>query len=434
MILIFYKNYMNKYYLTHCETEEEETEITLSLPDYIENQSYGIFASAFYGNQNIKELEIPSTVFEIGKCAFERSNIQTIRIYSTFPPDILPNTFNGVKDNPGFKIEVPQGSLEFYKSSLWIGSDENYPSINIEEGDFGVSFGEKISALVHFDDLGLYEENIGDSIKEIGQMAYLKADNLNTISNDSPIIKVPEGTTDIYTSEEGNSIAVRVKTSIDENARILWPNSLYNYTPNEITLNTPIINQLALQNSTSIEKITIGSKVIDISPFAFLGCTPKEGIWIEDNNKFKVIENVLVKVLNENEYELIYCWDGNSNNINISVWDELKSKIKVVPANFFKDKNFQYDYPNPDNTNIEVELKIPKNIEYIGYSAFQGATGLTTIVFESREEKDKELIIDDYAFYNTTNEISGLPNDKIKLGIYSIGVKDEEVIEENTTN
>jgi hypothetical protein len=85
---IFYQDNKGKYWLTKChitfaENELQGNNIIVTLPKVMtangENTiNYNIHDCAFYGNDIIGELRLPSTVSEVRSNVFKRSNIHTI--------------------------------------------------------------------------------------------------------------------------------------------------------------------------------------------------------------------------------------------------------------------------------------------------------------------------------------------------------------------
>lgn len=413
----FYKNYMDKYYLTHCEIDGEEpnTLLSITLPSYIITEdniahTYGIYASAFYGNQWAEEIIIPGTVTEIGKAAFARSTIRTIKLQASLPPYITVLTFLGLE--PGFVVEVAKGTLQLYEGQKsWDDIRETKGGI-LKEGDFAVASGAEIPALAYLGDSELKQVFIGEGINKIGQQAYLATSNLTNITSSSNLVTIDDNQNIYYSTDT----LVRTESEPNLENKTLWPNSMYRYSSSELTINASNINQLALQNSEDIEKIIIGPNVKEIQSFAFVGC--KAEIEVDSNNQiFGTINNCLVKVINNEpkEYELLYVWGDKEGNIDCeTLTNDVLTYIKAIPAYCFVGKKF-VGY-----------LDIPENIEYIGQSAFKNAYGLLGI--NIRGNREKLLTIGDQAFYNL-NKVGGLEsfipitmsNEKMTIGSHVFG-------------
>ena len=71
--------------------------------------------SAFNGARIAGEIEIPSTVTEIGDYCFVYTGITTVICKPTMPPVLGPNAFSS--DTAGFTIKVPAASVAAYKAA-----------------------------------------------------------------------------------------------------------------------------------------------------------------------------------------------------------------------------------------------------------------------------------------------------------------------------
>lgn len=80
--------------------------------------------SAFNGASIAEEIEIPSTVTEIGEYCFAYTGITTVICKPTTPPALGSRAFNS--DTVGFTIKVPAASVAAYKASDGWKDYENY--------------------------------------------------------------------------------------------------------------------------------------------------------------------------------------------------------------------------------------------------------------------------------------------------------------------
>ena len=79
---------------------------------------------AFNGANIAGEIEIPSTVTEIGRGCFSYTGITTVICKPTTPPALGPNAFSS--DTAGFIIKVPAASVAAYKSATNWSSYADY--------------------------------------------------------------------------------------------------------------------------------------------------------------------------------------------------------------------------------------------------------------------------------------------------------------------
>lgn len=70
---------------------------------------------AWYNDQQISEIDLPSGVISIGQYAFANSTLQTLECNATVPPTCYQNAFSGL-DNT-FRVYVPDNSLTAYRQS-----------------------------------------------------------------------------------------------------------------------------------------------------------------------------------------------------------------------------------------------------------------------------------------------------------------------------
>jgi len=80
-----------------------------------------ILDSAFHGNTNIRELDIPASVTEIGDFAFiGATELRTIISRNPNPPRINSTTFEGL-NRAGITVQVPSGRRTAYINAGWTG-------------------------------------------------------------------------------------------------------------------------------------------------------------------------------------------------------------------------------------------------------------------------------------------------------------------------
>jgi hypothetical protein len=80
------------------------------------NEGLAVIGDSAFNNANIAgEMEIPSTVTEIGAYCFSYANITTVICKATTPPALRSETFTSI--TAGFTIKVPAASVAAYKAA-----------------------------------------------------------------------------------------------------------------------------------------------------------------------------------------------------------------------------------------------------------------------------------------------------------------------------
>lgn len=134
---------------------------------------YGIYHKAFYGEDVLKTLIIPSSIRYIGVEAFSRSSISSIRFHANYPPVIASSAFNNCSTE--LKIEIPLGAKANFYTQDWIiacGGEDKWQEMIIE-GDYKITTTE-LEPLYCFDTANDITITItGDEIEKVGLMPFL---------------------------------------------------------------------------------------------------------------------------------------------------------------------------------------------------------------------------------------------------------------------
>lgn len=89
------------------------------------NEGLAVIGDSAFNNANIAgEMEIPSTVTEIGAYCFSYANITTVICKATTPPALRSEAFTSI--TAGFTIKVPAASVAAYKAATNWSSYADY--------------------------------------------------------------------------------------------------------------------------------------------------------------------------------------------------------------------------------------------------------------------------------------------------------------------
>ena len=196
---IFYQDKKGKYWLTKTNITFAQNEnptgerIILTLPKLVDatggTVNYNIHECAFYGNDSIGELRIPSTISEVRSNAFKRSNIHTIYFLSEFPPTVYTDTFAdlNVYNNASLSsVEKQQLIINCckYLSEYYIPAFQGIPQFNPADPDHSqivlIETNEVIASDTEFPALYLAGEQLeritfNAEVEYIGKMPALAA-------------------------------------------------------------------------------------------------------------------------------------------------------------------------------------------------------------------------------------------------------------------
>ena len=226
---------------------------------------------------------------------------------------------------------------------------------------------------------------IPDSVTNIGRAAFFGCENLTSITIPNSVISIDDAAFKGCTSLTNISIPDSV-TSIGDRAFADCENLTSITIPDSVTS----IGYLAFDGCTGLTSITIPNSVKSIGDSAFSGCTSLTSITIPDS------------VTSIGDYAFRGCTGLTS--------------IKVNEGNPNYDSRHNCNAIIKTSTNSLIagckNTVIPDSVTSIGYWAFDGCTGLTSVTIPNGVTS-----IGNLAFYNCT----GLTSVTIPNGVTSIG-------------
>lgn len=316
---------------------------------------------AFYMNNDIMSVELPSTLTEIGKDAFAGC-FRLIKVVNHSDVDISREMF------------VQNGSVSYYSSIIIDKNGERLPSLlrdDTFETDDGFIFSKRV------------QNAEGDVVYRL--LAYLGEEETVTlpvsIEGSSYLIAallgaknviIPEGITSIKREAfSGNLYLTSIKipegvTSIEMSTF----NGCTNLKNVELPSSLTTIEINAFTGCTSLTEIRIPSGVTNINVNAFLGCSNLEKITVDEaNTEYSSLDGVL---FDKDKTTLVYCPEGKRT----------------------------------------ADYEIPDGVRIIGASAFRNNMTLTTVVIPG-----SVATIGGYAFFNCKS----LKNVDLPIGLTEIG-------------
>lgn len=313
--LIFYKyKHHDTYFLTKIEGTPEDD--TLTLPNYfiekVDNDkniyhTYAIYSYAFWGDQNIKKLILPSTIRALWDNCFAGSMIEEVEIRKEAPPYVNGGdittlrsraqtiTFSCPRKNRAQYIQ--QGWKNYVNSSgntyIEVKYDSNVindngyikPLTEAYETDFSLSFAKNIISIDPTAYIGA-RSNEFNLIEGVDTGPYTIIHNGNTIfkeidSNTIEIIKYYGNNFTTFDCPDGTNIILKTNSlyqnpTLANSKRLIkidWTNT-----------NVIAIEELVFQGCQALESITIGPQTNYIARNAFYNCNNLSEIIVDQGN------------------------------------------------------------------------------------------------------------------------------------------------------
>ena len=294
---------------------------------------------AFQGCTSLKSANLPSSVTEIGDCAFcDCSNITTVTIPAKVS-SIGGSAFRGCQKLSSIWFEA--------KNCTSVGYDV-FGGAGVSASSLDVIFE---SGVTKIPDYLFYKWNyvshvttvsISETVTTIGYRAF-------------------DGCTDLTNITWGNNVRV-----IDDYAFQGCTSLKVAYLPDSVTE----IGDCAFCDCTSIHTVDIPYKVSSIGGSAFRGCQKLSKIYFGAQNCASVGYDVF----------------GNAGSSTSSLEVIFGSSVKRIPDYLF----YKWNY-----VAYVTSVSIPNTVTEIGYRAFSGLEGITSLELGSNIKK-----IDNYAFTN----------------------------------
>ncbi len=259
---------------------------------------------------------------------------------------------------------------------------------------------------------------IGSGVKNIGRYAFLNCTSLTTITIPDSVTKADEGVFSGCTALKSVTIGSGIKNishdffiNCKTLSSITIPNSVTSIgyfafsgcigltsiiIPDSVTS----ISDAAFLDCTGLTRVELGSGVKSISNSVFNGCTGLETIIVESGNTKYNSNNNCNAIIETSTNTLI-----------------LGCKNTVIPSTVTSIGNYAFE----DCTGLTT-ITIPDSVTSIGQSAFNGCTGLETIIVESgntvyNSNNNCNAIIET----STNTLIAGCKNTVIPSTVTSIG-------------
>ena len=245
---------------------------------------------------------------------------------------------------------------------------------------------------------------IPESVKEVGNSAFDKCDNLTTVYIPESVLYIGNAfsecknlTTLYYNAKNCNT---DIKSFDYKNSLFSWCGSLktlnignkveiipecafykcWGLNSLDIPNSVKCIRENAFGDCWGLESVTIGNSVTDIDNYAFKGCKNIKKISIPNSLKY-VGRNVFEGCdnLQYNEYDNAF-YIGNDKNPYVLL---VKAKsMYITSCNIHPDCRIIYEEAFKGCGNL-ASIKIPTSIVNIGYKAFEDCEGLKKAEFAS---------------------------------------------------
>ena len=357
---------------------------SISLPDGLTS----IGESAFSGCSGLNSISIPGSVNSIGNFAFNECNgLKTLRI--EYGSDVLKLGVNKIGNGydvygNGLFYDCPLESLYLgreleYLSSWDGGRSPFYTKATLET----LVFGESVTSIGNsaFEDCsGLSSISLPDGLTSIGNSAFKGCSGLSSIS-------LPDGLTSIgYSAFEGcsglSSISLPDGITSIGSSTFSGCSGLNSISmPDGITL----IYDSAFKGCSGLSSISLPNELTYIGYFAFSGCSGLTSVIIPPSvtyvprNSFDNCDGLIKSaypntiddpflivnngyVTGSHGFSVVYNHDG-----------------AIVEDGWVYGPNKESIYFAP--IDLEGECIAPESVTSIGYSAFEGCSGLTSISF-----------------------------------------------------
>lgn len=356
---------------------------------------------AFDRCKSLNSLTIGSETTSIGKFAFRRSNITTLKIGDGVTT-IGRNAFSSCKSLKSLEIGKSVAYIEDFAFQL-CGS---LSSIIVNEGNVVYDSRNNCNAIIHKLEkelvLGCQNTTIPNDIISIGDAAFLGCTNL-------PSLSIPNGVTKIGYDAFGDCSSMST-VSIPNSVVSIGKDAFEGCTGLKsiiIPHSVEFIGEGAFSGCTGLTSMTIPSNVKEIGYGIFTYCDGLSSIVVEDGNSSYDSRNNCNAIINSKTDELIA---GCQNTI---IPNDVKGigRLAFYFCGGLKSANIPNGVTNigeyafsgcggltsvniPDGvTKIDEgafyfceglsSVNIPNSVTYIGNFAFESCTGLTSIIIPS---------------------------------------------------
>ncbi len=371
---------------------------------------YDIYAYAFYYNNNIASVAIPSSVTSTGNYAF--------RYCSSLTSITIPDSVTSI-GTYAFSNCSSLSSITIPESVTSIGDSAFYNCSNIQKlyiddlTDYlNISYGSGSSPLYSTNQaVSLYVEGelitnlvIPEGVKTIPGYAFKRVSNITSVTIPTSVTSI--GGAAFYSCSSLTSITIPDSVTSIGYSAFQYCSSLETVTFGENSQLTSI-GSSAFYNCSSLTSITIPDSVTSIGEYAFYDCSSLTSITIPDSvtsigsYAFSDCSSLETVTFGENSqltsigsYAFRYCTSLTSITIPESV-----TSIR--------------DYTFYECSSL-TSITIPESVTSIGSYAFDGCSSLGTVDFK---ENSQLTSIGSQAFYNCDS----LTSITIPGGVTSIG-------------
>ena len=338
----------------------------LAIPSEIDGYEVReIGKNAFYNDDNIRSVVIPSSVIEIGVQAFSGCDaLSNVQLSS----NLQKLNYSSFGNCPSLKeIHIPK-SLTEVGTSYWTGS------VNLQGGPFdgsgltAVTFEEGTTAVLgglFYDATSLRDVALLDSMTSIGGSAFRNCTNLESIELPNSITSI--GNYAFYMCESLKAINI--------------PDSV------------ATIGAMAFQSCTDLSSVKLSNNLLELNYSSFGNCPSLKEIHIPKS---------LTEVGTSYWTGSVNLQGGPFNNSGLTYATFGEGTSAVLGGLFYGASNLQ-------------EVTLLDSMTSIGSSAFRNCTSLETVVVP-----DSITSIGNYAFYMCESLWSiSLPDSILSIGTYA---------------